>query len=362
VPKRLSYDRWLFVTTLALVGGGLFMVGSASGYLALDFGKSPSVFWWRHAVHLLLGFAAMLAVLQVPYAKLARPGFVWGLLALCATGLIVARAMPAAGGAHRWIFLGPFRLQPSEFTKLATVLFMAWLLSRDREERGEAAPWGVPALGVVGLLGYLVAVENLGSAVVLVAVAGVMAFFAGLRFRLIAALAAVGGVVFALFVIFEPYRWQRITAFADPWADPRDGGFQLIQSLIAFGNGGVAGVGLGQGQQKALFLPAAHTDFIFSIVGEELGLIGALTLLCAFLLLFWRGMRVALRAPDRFGSFLALGLTCLLVLQALINMCICVGLLPTTGLPLPFISYGGSSLLVSMTAMGLLLNVSQHAE
>jgi cell division protein FtsW len=210
-------------------------------------------------------------------------------------------------------------------------------------------------------MGCLVAVENLGSAVVLVAVCGSMLFAAGLSRAALAGITTAGALAFAVAVWAKPYRWERITAFVDPWADPRESGFQLIQSLIAFGNGGLVGVGPGHGQQKALFLPAAHTDFIFSIVGEELGLVGGLALIGAFLLLFWRGMRTAVRVPDRFGSYLALGLTQLLVLQALINMSICVGLLPTTGLPLPFISYGGSSLLASMIAMGLLLSVSQHA-
>jgi cell division protein FtsW len=182
-----------------------------------------------------------------------------------------------------------------------------------------------------------------------------------LRWTYSAAFSALAAICFVIGIKIEPYRWERIKAFFDPWADPHDAGFQLIQSLVAFGNGGLTGVGLGQGQQKAFFLPAAHTDFIFSIVGEELGLIGSMTLLIAFMTLFWRGIRASLRAPDRFTSYLALGLTSLLVLQGLINMLICVGLLPTKGLPLPFVSYGGSSLLASMVAMGLLLNVSQHS-
>jgi len=362
MPRRMIYDRWIFLTTALLVVGGLFMIGSASNYFAMAYGQSPSALWWKHALHLVVGLVALIVMLKIPYAKLADGRLIGLLSVLCLGGLILVMAMPAILGSHRWIVLGPIKLQPSEFTKLFVVLFMAWVLSRKEERINDFWSVGLPTMIVVATLGFLVVIEpDLGSAVVLVAVAGVMIFAAGLSWRYVLGAAAVGAAAFVTGVLVEPYRMQRITGFIDPWADPRDTGFQLIQSLIAFGSGGLTGVGLGQGQQKALFLPAAHTDFIFSIVGEELGLIGSLSLLFAFLLLFWRGMRVALRSPDRFGFYLAFGLTNLLVIQALINMCICVGLLPTTGLPLPFISYGGSSLLSSMAAIGMLLNVSQHS-
>jgi len=215
---------------------------------------------------------------------------------------------------------------------------------------------------VVGVMALLVVVEpDLGSAVVPVVAASAMIFVAGLRWRYVLGSAALGAVAFMVAVVAEPYRVARVTTFLNPWSDPFDRGYQLCQSLIAFGNGGITGMGLGGGGQRALFLPAPHTDFIFSVVGEDLGLIGCGSLLVAFLLLFWRGLRAAMRAPDRFGFYLALGITCMLVLQGLINMGVCLGLLPTKGLPLPFISYGGSSLLVSMAAMGLLLNVSLHS-
>jgi cell division protein FtsW len=193
-------------------------------------------------------------------------------------------------------------------------------------------------------------------------VAGVMLFAAGLRWRYVAALSIAGAGAFAVGVALEPYRWQRVKSFLDPAAEPLGSGFQLNQSLLAFGRGGLTGTGPGHGTQKAYYLYAAHTDFIYSVIGEELGLIGCLALLVLFLVVFWRGVRAALRARDEFGFYLALGLTHLLVLQALINMCVCLGLLPTKGMPLPFISYGGSSLVSSMAAMGLLLNVSQHSK
>jgi cell division protein FtsW len=354
-------DRWLIATMLLLVGGGLFMVGKASSYLAIELGRSPSAFWWRHLAHLAIGALVLWAILSFRYSWLDRPWPVLVPLILCVVGLIAVRAMPSAGGSQRWLFLGPFRVQPSEFAKLAVVLFMAWLLSRDRERRRETASLALPGLALVALVAYLIGVEDLGSAVVLVVVAGVMAFMAGLNWKAIAVLVTLGAAAFAIAVTDEPYRWERLTAFLDPEADPFDSGFQLVQSKIAFGHGGIVGAGWGGDQQQAQFLPAAHTDFIFSIIGEELGMVCALFFLAAFLLLFWRGMRTAFGAPDHFGAYLALGLTSLLVLQALLNMCICLGLLPTTGLPLPFISYGGSSMVMSMAAMGLLLNVSQHA-
>jgi cell division protein FtsW len=275
---------------------------------------------------------------------------------------VVVLLLPPIAGAHRWITVGPLRFQPSELAKLFVVLFMAWELSRKEERVNDLWSVPLPCLGVVAVLGLLVVIEpDLGTAVVLTAVPCAMIFCAGLSARLALGFAGIGAVAFLAAVLAEPYRLQRVVAFGNPWADAHDSGFQLVQSLIAFGNGGLAGVGLGQGQQKALFLPAAHTDFIYSIVGEELGLVGSVLLLLTFVLLYWRGMRAARGAPDRFGYHLALGLTHLLVLQALLNMAICVGLLPTTGVTLPFISYGGSSLLTSMAAMGLLLNVSQRA-
>jgi cell division protein FtsW len=241
-------------------------------------------------------------------------------------------------------------------------VFLAHLLAR-REERIHE-PWAVviPSGLVIGGLSFLVVIEpDLGSAVLLAVVAASMLFAAGLGWRYVGGAACAGVVAFVVAVIAEPYRLDRIRGFLAPSTDVQGTNFQLQQSLIAIGNGGLTGIGLGHGQQKAFYLPAAHTDFIFSVVGEELGLIGTLLLLTAFLLVFWRGMRAVLRAPDRFGSHLALGITLLIVLQALINMCVCVGLLPTKGLPLPFISYGGSSLLMSMVATGVLLNVSQHS-
>jgi len=362
MARRVIFDPWLILITALLVGGGWFMVGSASNYVALEFGKNPSAYGWRHLLHLLLGCGAMLVMLSFPYQRLAERWVVRTVTAVALGTLVIVLAMPEICAARRWIPLGLFNFQPSEFAKLATVLYMAWVLSRKQEKVNDLWSVPLPSLLVVGTMALLVVVEpDLGSAVVPVAVAGVMIFVAGLRWRYLVGFAGVGAVAFAIAVVVEPYRVARVANFLDPWADPFDKGYQLCQSLIAFGNGGITGMGLGGGAQRALFLPAPHTDFIFSVVGEDFGLIGCAAVLVAFLLLFWRGLRAAVRAPDRFGFYLALGLTSLLVLQGLINMGVCVGMLPTKGLPLPFISYGGSSLLASMAAMGLLLNVSLNS-
>jgi cell division protein FtsW len=362
MARRVIFDPWLLLITAVLVGGGWFMVGSASNYVALEFGKSPSAYGWRHMMHLLLGCGALLAMLSFPYQKLAESWIVRTVVGFSMGTLVFVLSMPEICDARRWIPLGVFNFQPSEFAKLAVVLYMSWVLARKQERVNDLWAVPLPSLLVVGTMALLVVVEpDLGSAVIPVVVACVMIFVAGLRWRYVLGFAGVGAMGFAAAVLVEPYRVARVTSFMNPWADPFDKGYQLCQSLIAFGNGGVTGLGLGGGSQRALFLPAPHTDFIFSVVGEDLGLIGCATVLAAFLLLFWRGLRAAMRAPDRFGFYLALGITCMLVLQGLINMGVCLGLLPTKGLPLPFISYGGSSLLVSMAAMGLLLNVSLHS-
>ncbi len=362
MPRRMVYDPLLFFTAGILVVSGLFMVGSSSSYVAMNQGDTPYAFLLKQALHLLLGLLAFVAALSVPYRRLMDRWLVFVLVAASLVALVVVLAMPAVGGAHRWIRVGVLNFQPSELAKLAAVLFMAGVLARKEERVND--PWAVPVpcLVVVGSLALLTAVEpDLGSAVMLAGVSAVMLFAAGLRWRYIGALAGLGVAGFVIAVLAEPYRLQRIRTFLDPAVDTQGAGFQLTQSLIAVGSGGLTGVGPGQGQQKAFFLPAAHTDFIFSVIGEEFGLIGTVLLLAAFLLLFWRGMRAAARSPDKFGFYLALGITNLLVLQALVNMGVCVGLLPTKGLPLPFISYGGSSLVMSLGAMGLLINVSQYS-
>jgi cell division protein FtsW len=361
VPRRLVADRWLFFTAGLLAVAGLFLVGSASHYVAMGGGGSPFGYLAKHAVHLLVGLACMFGVMSIPYRRLQDPRLLRIALVVSVAALVLVRFMPAAGGAHRWFRVGPVTVQPSEFVKLVVLVFAAAVLAERHDrvnERGTLLRIG----GWTGTLAFLTAIEpDLGSAVMMVLVPAILLFVAGLRWRTIGYGAAAFVALFVVAVLAEPYRIARIRTFLAPDEDALGAGFQLTQSILAIGSGGVGGVGFGHGMQKAWFLPAAHTDFIYSVLGEEMGLVGCCLLLAGFLLLFWRGLRAALRAPDRFGFHLALGVTCLLVVQALIHMGVCLGLLPTKGLPLPFISYGGSSLVATLAATGLLLNVSQHS-
>lgn len=362
MPRRMVHDRWLFLTGGLLVLGGLLMVGSSSSYQAMNYGKSPSAYYLRQGLHLALGFLVLFVAMKFPYRRLQQRSVIAAMFAILLVSLIVVLTMPEINGSRRWIPIGPGSFQPSELAKLFVVVFMAWVLSRKEDRVNEFRAVPAPCLMVVGTLTWLVLIEpDLGTSVLMVTVAGVMLFVAGLRWRTVGVVGALGVLALAGGIFAQPYRLQRFKAFIDPSGDALGTNYQLNQSLIAIGSGGFGGVGIGQGQQKALYIPHSHTDFIFSVIGEELGLIGTGALLVAFLLIFWRGLRAATRAPDRFGFYLALGMTCLLVIQAMINMCVCLGLLPTKGLALPLISYGGSSMLASMIALGVLLNVSQHS-
>jgi len=366
MSRRSSPDLTLVGTALFLILGGLLMVGSSSNYIAMDYGLSPSAFFLRQFIHVALGLCVMGAITRLPYARLNKRWVVFGSLAICIAALLVVLAMPSAGGARRWILIGPFRFQPSEFTKLFAVLFMAYMLSRKQDQVNDLGRVLIPCGAVLGSLAGLIYIErDLGSVLLMLGVSAVMIFVAGLKWKYIGAVTAMGTVLLIGGIVHEPYRLERLRGWTEIWmhptADHLGTNFQLDQSLVAIGSGGLYGVGLGNGQQKAYYVPASHTDFIFSVIGEEWGLVGTGVLLVAFLVIFWRGLLAANRAPDLFGFYLALGLTCLIVLQALTNMAVCVGLFPTKGLPLPMISYGGSSLLSSMVALGLLLNVSQHS-
>jgi cell division protein FtsW len=265
-------------------------------------------------------------------------------------------------GATRWLLLGGLGVQPSELAKIVVIVFIAALLER-RMDRIDEPAYALLPIGVV--LGVIVALilrePDLGTSVSIMVIAAVMVFAAGIDYRYVAGvcLATVPALYFLL--AFSEYRWKRVLAFLDPWSDPLGNGFQMIQSMIAVGTGGVFGRGLMAGVQKQFYLPEPHNDFIYAVISEELGLIGATIVVACFCVITWRGLRTALRAPDRFGAFLALGLTTMIGFQAFFNVSVVLGLLPTKGIPLPFVSYGGSSLLINLLGMGILLNVSQHA-
>jgi cell division protein FtsW len=302
----------------------------------------------------------MVWLMVLDYRNLRRPAVVYSLLLGVMALLVLVLFAPERNATHRWFFVGGFSFQPSELAKLALIPFLAYLIEKKGEQVNQAS-FLVPTALFTGLLATLILIEpDMGTAVLLAATAFFMVFLAGLSWRFILGSLAAVPPLLVLLVLAEPYRRERFFAFLDPEKDPLGSGFQALQSLIAVGSGGVFGLGAGKSVQKLYFLPHPESDFIFSIVAEELGMLGALAVLAAFAVLTWRGMVAGAKAPDAFGRYLGWGLTSVLVLQALINVSVTVALLPTKGIPLPFISYGGSSLVATLCACGVLLNLSQH--
>ncbi|MDQ3253186.1 MAG: putative lipid II flippase FtsW [Acidobacteriota bacterium] len=363
MSRKLQVDDWLFAAAVGLSLLGVVMVYSASAVSAASQTGSQYHYVIRQFVWTVLGFGAMLAAMRLDYTLLRSPVVVYGLLILSAVLLLAVFGFAPTNGARRWIKFKSLRMQPSELTKFALTLFLAWFLERRAGEEGSLGKTLMPCLLVTGLMVVLVVAEpDLGTAVMLAVVCGVMLYAAGARLSHLALAAAPALVGLAALLIFVPYRLARMVTFLDPWADPQGASYQVVQSLIAVGSGGVDGLGFTAGRQKMFFLPYAHSDFIFAVVGEELGLLGALTVVGAFGLLLWRGMRAAMRAPDRFGMLLGLGIVTGIVAQALFNISVVLALVPTKGIPLPFISYGGSALVPTLFAVGVLLNISQHAD
>jgi len=363
MPRKLRPDTWLFGVAVVLLSVGVVMVYSASAIVAAERFHDPYFFLKKQVFWALLGALALWLALRLDYRRLE--GLVVPLLLVAGVLLVLVLVPPlgqAINGTRRWIRLGPVSFQPAELAKLALVVYLAAFLARRRDALGDFRRGLLPPLAVAGVLAALVLAQpDLGSCLTLVALTFALLFLAGGRVRHLALVLAPALPLLAVAVWVAPYRVRRITTFLDPWSDPRGSGFQIIQSWLAFGNGGLLGQGIGGSQQKLFYLPEAHTDFIFAIVGEELGLVGALAIVGLFVVLAWRGLRIGLRAPDPFGAYLALGITVLIATQAVVNLGVVTGLLPTKGLPLPFISFGGSALLVTMLATGVLLNISQHA-
>jgi cell division protein FtsW len=360
MARKLAFDRVLFATVVLLVGLGLVMVYSASAAIARAQGAAANPFLVKQAIAALVGFAAMAVAMHVDYRRLREPAVSYLLLGGALALLAAVLFGPELNATRRWFHFGHFSLQPAELAKLALVPFIAFQLDRKLDRVNSRELLLPVAVATGAMAGLIVLQPDLGTAVLLVATAATMLFLGGLSWRFLAAGAALALPVFWLLVMSVPYRRARLFAFLEPESDPLGSGFQALQSLIAIGSGGVLGLGPGDSVQKLYFLPYPHSDFIYAIVAEELGMLGALVVLALFGLLLWRGVRAGLRSPDPFGRYLGWGLTTVLVLQALINISVAVALLPTKGIPLPFLSYGGSSLVVSMTACGVLLNVSQH--
>ena len=362
MARKLAPDKWLFAATVGLALFGVVMVYSASAILAQKENGNQFHYVLKQGVFVFIGFIVMLLAMQFNYQQLKNRRIVYGLLLICTIGLILVFGFSATNGAHRWIKLPGFSLQPSEISKLALIIFLAYFLEKRAGEEGDFWRTFIPCGIVTGWLAAIVVIEpDFGTAMMLVLIFTVVIYTAGARVLHLAMAAAPALVVAAGLLIFVPWRLKRLVTFLDPWADQQGSGFQVVQSLIAIGSGGTNGLGFAQGKQKMLFLPFAHSDFIFAVVGEELGLFGALSVVAVFALFLWRGVRTALLAPDRFGMLLSLGIVTGIVAQALFNISVVLSLVPTKGIPLPFISYGGSSLVPTLAAVGILLNVSQHA-
>jgi cell division protein FtsW len=357
VARTLKSDRLLFGLTVLLVAFGVVMVYSASAATA----ESPYHFLVRQSLWALLGFGAMFAVMRIDYRTYRHPALLSGFGLVTLTLLVAVFFFPKVNGTHRWLTFGFASLQPSEMAKLFLVLVTAAILER-RMDRVNSREVLLSIAALTATFVTLVLLQpDYGTSAVIVTVIGAMLVFAGLHFRfLILGLAGLAPGALWL-IIVSPYRLQRLLSFLDPEADRFGAGYQASQSLIALGSGGVFGRGLMDGIQKLYYLPEAHTDFIYAVIGEEFGIVGTTFLLICFAVLIWRAARVGLLAPDRFGALLGLGITMIVTVQALVNVSVVTALLPTKGIPRPFVSNGGSSLLINMVGIGVLLNISQHA-
>jgi cell division protein FtsW len=363
MARKLQSDKWLFLAALALICASVVMVYSASALVALERFQQPYLFVTRQLMWAAVGVAVLSIVMRVDYRNYRNDRLVWFLLAAVAFMLVAVLFSRPINGTRRWFGVGGFGIQPSELAKLAAIMFTALILERRRHRINEVQYSLLPIAVIVGgLVGLILLQPDFGTAVSLLAVIAVMVFAAGISYRYM-----LGGVLLALPALYvilmqADYRRRRLLTFMDPWADPLGDGFQIIQSLIAVGTGGVFGKGLMSGVQKLFYLPEPFTDFIFAVISEETGLIGASMVVLCFCVIAWRGLRTSMRAPDSFGAFLALGITMMLVLQAFVNISVVLGLMPTKGIPLPLVSNGGSSMLINLLGVGVLLNISQHQQ
>jgi cell division protein FtsW len=363
MARKLDFDKVLFAAVVLLLAFGLLMVYSASvasspGDAGFRVARSPFV---KQLVAAAIGLLAMAVAMALDYRILRRPVVLYAAVLGVVALLVAVLFAPMLNESRRWLFVAGFSFQPSELSKLALVLFLAYQIDRKREDVNQAIAL-IPCAVLLGVLCVLIVLEpDFGTALLLVAVAAFMLFVGGLSWRYLG-LAALGAVPALFFLVLSvPYRRDRLFAFLRPEDDPLDKGFQIMQSLIAVGSGGLSGVGLGQSVQKLHFLPLANSDFIFAILCEELGLIGGALVVLLLGIIGWRGVRAGERAPDAFGRYLAWGITAMILIQALANISITLNLIPTTGTPLPLVSNGGSSLITVLLSCGILLNVSQHA-
>lgn len=360
--EGLRWDLWLGATTIGLVVFGVVMVYSASAAT-----KSPGRFLLSQIVWALLGLIAMAALQRIDYHRYSQPGFVYSFIGICVLLLLIVFLFPKVNGAHRWIVFRPLGIsaQPSELAKIALVIFLGWFLSEREKQKELDNFWATmaPALVVIGVLAVLILKEpDLGTTLMLGVIFVAMVFAAGVPMKHLYRLAPIALTAGVLMVLKVSWRWDRVKAFLDPESDPLGTGYQPLQSLIAVGSGGVHGLGFGLSKQKLSFLPAPQSDYIFAVISEELGAVGAMTLVLVFGFFLWRGLRAGHLAPDRMGQLLAVGITTVIVAQAFFNISVALNLVPAKGITLPFISAGGTSLFVTLAAVGILLNVSEQGK
>jgi cell division protein FtsW len=362
MARKLKSDKVLFLATLLLVCSSVVMVYSASAALALSRFNQPYFFLTKQALWAALGLAAMSIAMRFDYRNYRQPSFIWVSLGLVTFALVAVLFSAPINGSRRWFGLGGFGIQPSELAKLSAIFFIAALLERRMDQVDDFSHALAPITVVVGgLVGLILLEPDVGTAMTLLLIAIAMVFAAGLSYRYVIGAMLCGFPIVYFIVMSAEYRRRRLMTFWNPWTDPLGDGFQVIQSMIAVGSGGLFGRGFMSGVQKLFYLPEPHTDFIYAVIGEEFGLVGTTLILGCFAMIAWRGIAIAIEAPDRFGALLAVGLTTMIAVQALFNISVVLGLVPTKGIPLPLVSAGGSSLLSSLLGMGILLNVSQHA-
>jgi cell division protein FtsW len=361
VARKLKSDKVLFIATLLLVCASVVIVYSASAMLADQRFGQPYLFLTKQALWTVLGLAVLGVTMRIDYRTYRNDRFIWALLGLVGLMLVGVLFSRPVGGARRWFGIGGLGIQPSELAKIACIFFTALMLERRMHRINDWKYALLPIAIVAGVLvGLILLQPDFGTSAALLLIIGAMVFAAGLDYRYLFGVALAALPAAYIIIMSADYRRRRVLTFLDPWSDPLGDGFQIIQSMIAVGTGGIFGKGLMSGVQKLFYLPEPHTDFIFAVIGEELGLIGTSAFLLCFCVIAWRGLRIALRAEESFGAFVALGLTVMIAVQAFINMSVVIGLLPNKGFPLPLVSFGGSSLLINLLGMGVLLNISQH--
>jgi len=363
MAKRVSIDRWLFTVTMLLVFVGLVMVFSASAVVARERLGSPYAFLSKQLIWAVGGLLAMVIAMRIDYRRYKHPALVFSLMGLTTLLLISVFFLDRSHNTHRWIHAGGFSFQPSELAKPVLILFLAYFLESRSKAMDDVRNTLVPAAApILVFLGLIVLQPDLGTAIACAGIAACILYVAGMRMRYFGYAFAASLLPLYFLIFHVSFRRDRILAFLNPYADRQRAGFHIIQSLIAVGTGGLTGTGLMEGKQKLFYLPEPHTDFIFAVTAEELGLVGAMFVVVMFAIFLWRGMRASWRTDDLFGRYLAVGITSMVVLQAFINISVVLGMMPTKGIPLPLVSYGGSSLFVTLACVGVLLNITKQAE